>query len=148
MLDTASVKLGSLSGEVVSLGDLLKPDMINMLIFYNTNCLGCTGRALPHAYDLSLNEEKINLIVIHVSFGTRIFEKEEILSVFTDQNAPFPIYLDEKAELFNEMACEGTPHWIFLSKEGNVQHSIFGSQDGAKIKIQYAIEELKQSTSV
>lgn len=143
MITTEIVKaeLISLNKETVQLEELLLKDKINLLVFYHTNCLGCTGRALPFGYELSKKYEELNLIVIHVNFASRKMNKEEVLSVFTNQTAPFEIWMDEGARLYDALACEGTPHWIFLNKMGEVKHSIFGSQEGAKMKIQFAIDE-------
>jgi hypothetical protein len=139
MLDT---KLKSLSGENSQLLDLLDKDKMNLLLFYNTNCLGCTGRAIPYAYELSKKHDDLNVIIIHVSFGGRVESKAEINAVFTAGSAPFPIYRDDSGELYRSFECEGTPHWIFCDHLGQVKHSIFGSQQGAKLKIEYALDEL------
>jgi hypothetical protein len=139
MLET---KLISLSGEKNRLSDLLVHDKANLLLFYNTNCLGCTGRAIPYAYELSKKHDDLNVVIIHVCFGGRFETNAEINAVFSSGSAPFPIYRDDSGELYRSFQCEGTPHWIFCDHLAQVKHSVFGSQQGAKLKIEYALLEM------
>jgi thiol-disulfide isomerase/thioredoxin len=143
MLET---KLKSLSGEKSRLSDLLVHDKLNLLLFYNTNCLGCTGRAIPYIYELSKKYAELNVVIVHVSFGGRVESNAEINAVFTAGSAPFPIYRDDSGELYRSFHCEGTPHWIFCDHLAQVKHSIFGSQQGAKLKIEYALDELVEGS--
>jgi thioredoxin-related protein len=82
-----------------------------------------------------------------VSFGPRKETVDEINEVYTDKKAPFPIYRDLNNTLYEKLRCEGTPHWIFMDGQGKVIHSLFGSQDGAKLKISFAIDEMKSEFS-
>lgn len=134
-------QLIDLDGSTHSL-DQLYSEQINLVLFYNTNCLGCTGRAIPYGYELSQKYKSVNFIVIHVSLGSRKENVSEIKAVFTEGKPPFPIFLDRDNQLYNQFKCEGTPHWIIADKGGRVLHSIFGSQEGAKLKIELAIEEM------
>ncbi|SDG99921.1 TlpA family protein disulfide reductase [Psychroflexus sediminis] len=136
-------QLKSLDNEILSIHDLLKKGQINLILFYNTYCLGCTGRAIPFAYKLSQHFPELNLIVIHTNFGNQMFSKTEILDIFTSKTSPFEIYLDPDAEAYNYFECEGTPHWIVLDQNLNISRSIFGSQNQAQQRLWYAIEELK-----
>lgn len=134
--------LKTLDHEEIQLEELLSPSKKNLLLFYHTNCLGCTGRAIPFAYDLlKKNPTTLNLIVIHADFGTTDNSKEEILEIFHTKEAPFPIYRDVDAKLYHTLHCEGTPHWILLSENGAVLNSIFGSQDNAQLRLHYMLEE-------
>lgn len=144
---TEAIHLVDLNDQTTGLDELLSKDKMNLLLFYNTNCLGCTGRAIPFGYDLSKSYSFINLIIIHVSFGQRKETVDEINEVYTDKKAPFPIYRDLNNTLYKKMSCEGTPHWIFIDGGGKVTHSVFGSQDGAKLKINFAIDEIKSKFS-
>ncbi len=36
----------------------------------------------------------------------------------------------------------GTPHWVLIDTEGIIRKSIFGSMDGARQRLDYALEEL------
>jgi peroxiredoxin len=141
-IQASSYTLNNLESKEVKLSQLLLEDKINLLLFYNTNCLGCTGRAIPFGYDLwKKNPNKLNLIVVHVDFGINEQTTEEILSIFHSRNSPFPIYRDKAAILYNALNCEGTPHWIVLSEKGEILNSIFGSQDNAQMRLHYMLEE-------
>lgn len=140
-----TTKLVDLNNQSHQLSSLIKKDKLNLVLFYNTNCLGCTGRAIPLAYKLSQEFSFISLIVIHSNFRPIPFTSEEVLSVFTDQKSPFEIYREERNELYTYFNCEGTPHWLLINGEGKVLHSFFGSQDGAQLKLEYAIREFQES---
>jgi peroxiredoxin len=141
-IQASSYTLNNLESKEVELSQLLLEDKINLLLFYNTNCLGCTGRAIPFGYDLwKKNPNKLNLIVVHVDFGIKEHKTEEILDIFHTKASPFPIYRDQAAALYNALDCEGTPHWIVLSDKGEVLNSIFGSQDNAQMRLHYMLEE-------
>lgn len=113
-----------------------------LILFYHTDCLGCTGRALPLAYKLSLEFPDIQLVVVHVQFKSRSLSKNDILAVFTDNTPPFPIYLDENAAMYTKYKAEGTPHWLLFDKNGRLAHSIFGSMEGAQNRLYYALQEV------
>ena len=134
--------LESLDGEVISLRHLIKKGRANLLLFYNTACLGCTGRAVPLAYELSLEFKDLNLIVIHSNFGKHRFSKAEILSIFTTKTSPFEIYIDPQAKVYEHYQCEGTPHWVLLDQNLDLYRSIFGSQAQAQQRLWYALESL------
>lgn len=137
------VKLKTLDDIQVNFSSLLKRSKPNLLLFYNTLCLGCTGRALPFAYKLSQEFSNMNLIVIHTNFGNTSYTKSEILEIFTSSISPFEIYIDPEAELYNFFNCEGTPHWILLDSNLKLFRSIFGSQVQAQQRLWYALEALE-----
>ncbi|RFC53818.1 peroxiredoxin family protein [Brumimicrobium aurantiacum] len=142
-----SVPLTDLNDESFTLSSLIQKNKLNLILFYNTNCLGCTGRAIPLAYKLHQKHSNIALTVIHSNFMKKPFTKDEILSVFTDQKSPIPIYSELNHELYDFFECEGTPHWILMNDQQEILYSFFGSQDGAQIKLQYAIEEYASQLS-
>ncbi|MCB9226602.1 MAG: TlpA disulfide reductase family protein [Chitinophagales bacterium] len=113
-----------------------------LVLFYSTSCLGCTGRALPLAYKLSQENPNVKLVVVHVQFASMPFTQQEIMDIFTESKAPFPIYLDEDAINYHHFSAEGTPHWLLFDKNGKITHSIFGSQEGAQNRLLYALAEL------
>lgn len=137
------IQLKSLNNNIISLESLLKKGKVNLMLFYNTYCLGCTGRAIPFAYELSKEFPQVNLIVIHTHFGNQLFSKAEILDIFTTKTSPFDIYIDPNAEAYKYFNCEGTPHWIILDQNLNSFRSIFGSQNQSKQRLWYAVESLK-----
>lgn len=40
-----------------------------LVIIYNNQCLGCTGRAIPLAYELQKENKEVQVIGIHTSFN-------------------------------------------------------------------------------
>lgn len=113
-----------------------------LMIIYNNQCLGCTGRGIPLAYDFHKQYDKLQVVGIHSNFGHKKTTIEEIKSIFTVDELPFPIYLDEQAAVFRQFESEGTPQWILITKEGKLYRSIFGSQDGAQNRLAYALENI------
>jgi peroxiredoxin len=113
-----------------------------VLLFYNNACLGCTGRAIPLAHQFQQDYKEIRVIAIHSNFGARKTTEQDIKSIFTVTELPFPIYLDENYEIYDTFKCEGTPHWLLITKQGLLHRSIFGSQSGAQNRLYYAIESL------
>lgn len=113
----------------------------HLLLFYHTQCLGCTGRAIPLAYQFQKDFPEMNVILIHVNLGSLHPTTEEILSVFVDGKSSLPIFIDENAALYHHFNCEGTPHWVFLDEKVQVQNSIFGSQANAQNRLMYTLEQ-------
>lgn len=113
-----------------------------LLIFYNNQCLGCTGRAIPLAYEFQQQYPALQVIGIHANFNQERVTKADIKSIFTIPDLPFPIYIDEQHVLYDFFESEGTPQWILLTEKGEVFRSIFGSQLGAKNRLLYALEAL------
>lgn len=113
-----------------------------LIIIYNNQCLGCTGRALPLAYKYQQGYEDIQVIGIHTIFGQGQVTEEDIKSIFTTKELPFPIYLDNNHKVYDQFSAEGTPQWLLIKKEGQLYRSIFGSQLGAQNRLMYAVDSL------
>lgn len=139
------VELQGLDGMAYKLPQLLQGNPFNLILFYNTNCLGCTGRAIPLAFEFDQQFDFIHLIVIHSNFGSKPFSSEEVLSVFTDGESPFEIYREANHDLYDYFDCDGTPHWLIMDEKGEILHSFFGSQERAQLKLEYAIQEFEKS---
>jgi thioredoxin-related protein len=116
-----------------------------LLIVYNNQCLGCTGRAIPLAYAFQQTYSALHVVGIHSNFGKESTSKADIQSIFTSGEIPFPIYLDEEHSVFDQFESQGTPQWILISEKGKLLHSIFGSQEGAQNRLMYALEEWSTS---
>lgn len=116
-----------------------------LLLFYNNACLGCTGRAIPLAYKLKQTYEDIEVIGIHSNFGSNNITKDNILSIFTINELPFPIYIDNNHKMYDFFNSEGTPQWVLLTPDGEVYRSIFGSQGNAQNRLYYALESLTKN---
>jgi peroxiredoxin len=113
-----------------------------LLIIYNNACLGCTGRAIPLAYKFQQENDTLQVIGIHSNFGNTEITKEDIKSIFTSKEVPFPIYIDKDRSVFDQFESEGTPQWILITREGKMYRSFFGSQEGAQNRLSYAVEAL------
>jgi hypothetical protein len=113
-----------------------------LIIIYNNKCLGCTGRAIPLAYQYQQDYDAVQVIGIHSNFGNESVSKQDIMSIFTIDELPFPIYIDKHHQVYDDFNCEGTPQWILITKQGELYRSIFGSQLGVQNRLSYALEAL------
>ena len=113
-----------------------------LAIIYNNQCLGCTGRAIPLAYQLQKENLGIQVVGIHSNFTHTKVTENDIKSIFTIEELPFPIFLDEGHLVYDQFDSEGTPQWLLITKEGRLFRSIFGSQEGAQNRLFYALEQL------
>ncbi|AKP53303.1 TlpA family protein disulfide reductase [Cyclobacterium amurskyense] len=114
-----------------------------LAIIYNNQCLGCTGRAIPLAYELQKENEEIQVVGIHTSFNSSQASESDIKSIFTVDALPFPIFLDNGRAVYDQFESSGTPQWVLITKEGKLSRTIFGSQEGAQNRLYYAIDQLK-----
>ena len=113
-----------------------------LIIIYNNQCLGCTGRAIPLAYQYQQEYENLQVIGIHTNFVKNQVTEEDIKSIFTKAELPFPIYLDNKHEIYDQFNSDGTPQWLLITSEGFLYRSIYGSQTGSQNRLMYALENL------
>lgn len=137
----APILVKTLDEKPVDLLDLYQGHVV-LVLFYNNKCLGCTGRAIPLAYEYQQSFAGLKVVGIHSNFGGEVINKGDILSIFTVDELPFPIFIDDDHRMYDQFNCEGTPHWVLISKEGEVFRSIFGSQRGTQNRMLYALEEV------
>ena len=116
-----------------------------LVLFFNIQCLGCVGRAIPLAYDFSQEFKGLNVVAVHSDFGSIEVTKNEIVNIFTDKNLPYPIYFDYGKTNYEKFECEGTPHWLLIDKKGHISKSFFGSQENAQTRLMYALEEIVET---
>ncbi len=135
------ITVKSLDGETVDLMEIYRGKPL-LILFFNVQCLGCVGRAIPMAYNYLQEFKNLNVVAIHTTFGKEAATKEDIINIFTSKELPFPIYFDIEKSNYEKFECGGTPHWILMDKNGNVSKSIFGSQHGSLNRLIYALEEL------
>lgn len=136
-----SIKVKDLEGSAVDLITEYKNKVL-LLIIYNNDCLGCTGRAIPLAYEFQQKYPTIQVAGIHTNFINREGTKESIKAIFTSGENPFPIFIDEHHQVYDQFNAEGTPQWLLISEKGELFRSIFGSQDNAQNRLYYALESL------
>lgn len=139
LIESISVK--DLDGNATDLMSLYKNKVL-LLIIYNNDCLGCTGRALPLAYEFQTQYPRLQVAGIHADFLNREGTKLSIKSVFTSGENPFPIFIDEHHKIYDQFQSEGTPQWLLINAKGELFRSVFGSQDNAKNRLFYGIESL------
>ena len=113
-----------------------------LAIIYNNQCLGCTGRAIPLAYQLQKENVGVQVVGIHSNFTHTKVTENDIKSIFTIEELPFPIFLDEGHLVYDQFDSQGTPQWLLITKAGRLFRSIFGSQEGAQNRLFYALEQL------
>ena len=113
-----------------------------LIIIYNNQCLGCTGRAIPLAYAFQKEYKNLQVIGIHTIFNSTVVTEHDIKSIFTIDVLPFPIYLDEGHKVYDQFESEGTPQWLLITKEGELYRSFFGSQEGTKNRLHYALADI------
>ncbi|WP_436415982.1 TlpA family protein disulfide reductase [Petrimonas sp.] len=135
------ITVKTLDGNTVNLMEIYAGNPL-LILFFNIQCLGCVGRAIPLAYDYLQEFKNLNVVGIHTTFGKEVVTKDDIINIFTQKELPFPIYFDIEKLNYEKFECEGTPHWILTDKEGSVIRSIFGSQENAQTRLIYALEEL------
>jgi len=113
-----------------------------LIIIYNNQCLGCTGRAIPLAYEYQQEYDNLQVIGIHSIFNKLPVTEEDIKSIFTSGELPFPIYLDQEHKVYDQFNAEGTPQWLLITADRKLYRSIFGSQLGAQNRLMYALDAL------
>ena len=143
--ETEKITVKSLEGNTLDVMDIYREKPL-LILFFNIRCLGCVGRAIPLAYDYLQEFNNLNVVAIHTTFGKEAVYKEDIINIFTRKELPFPVFFDIGKTNYEKFECEGTPHWILMDKEGNINRSIFGSQDGSQTRLIYALEELTKES--
>ena len=138
-IDTIWVE--DLDGNNVELLSLYN-DQNLLLLLYNNQCLGCTGRAIPLAYKFQNMFQHIKVLGIHSNFRSEQVTKADITSIFTTKTLPFPIYIDDNHKVYDRFKSEGTPQWLLITKDKTLYRSIFGSQANAENRLLYALESL------
>lgn len=135
------IKVRTLDGADINLIEEYSNNPL-LVLFFNIRCLGCVGRAIPLAYDYSNEFKDLKVVAIHTSFGKEVVTKDDIINIFTTKELPIPIYFDIGQNNYEKFECEGTPHWIMITKDGDLFRSFYGSQDGAQTRLMYALDEL------
>lgn len=137
----SSIKVQDFDDHEVNLLEKYKGKPL-LIIIYNNQCLGCTGRAIPLAYEYQQEYPNLQVVGIHSIFNRKPVTEEDIKSIFTTKELPFPIYLDQEHKVYDQFESEGTPQWLLVTSEGYLYRSIFGSQLGAQNRLMYALDAL------
>ena len=118
-----------------------------LILFFSLGCPGCKSRALPFANKMVVeNRDKMNVLGIHTRFEGPEFSVEDFEEAKEEYYIRFPFYKDlGNANTFHKYLAGGTPHWLLINGEGNLQYSIFGSDpNNALLRLDLNINELLQ----
>lgn len=77
-----SIKVKDLNGASIDVITTYSNKIV-LLLIYNNDCLGCTGRALPLAYRFQQDYPDIQVVGIHSNFPNRVGSKASIKRIFT-----------------------------------------------------------------
>lgn len=127
--------------------EALRPGRPTLLMFFHLECAGCVSRGVPFMRRLHAQHgERLNLLAVHTARGHRALPRAAVLPTLlhfaeTFARLPFAVALDEDGALAEAHGTEGTPHWVAIH-DGEVQRSIFGSQDNAQTRISYWLAEV------
>ncbi|WP_103070184.1 TlpA family protein disulfide reductase [Aquimarina sediminis] len=116
-----------------------------LILFFNLGCPGCKGRALPFANKMVYeNGEKLNVIGIHTRFEGPEFTLDDFRQAQEEYYIRFSFYKDANlSATFRKYLAGGTPHWLLVNAEGNLEYSIFGSDpNNALLRLDFKINEL------
>ena len=76
-----NIYVKKLNGESIDLLEEYSGQTL-FLLFYNNQCLGCTGRAIPLAYEFSLEFKNIQVVGIHSNFSGEVVSEKEIKRIW------------------------------------------------------------------
>ncbi len=116
-----------------------------LILFFNLGCPGCKGRALPFANRvIHEKNEKINVVGIHTRFEGLEYGVDDFQKAKDEYYIRFPFYKDENESLtFRKYQAGGTPHWLLINTDGELEYSIFGSDpNNALLRLDLKIQEL------
>lgn len=112
-----------------------------LMFFFNIGCDGCMMRGLPVAAEIARQYPEINVIGVHSTFGAFAHNLEQISAEIDKRDLPFPVLMDDNHVVFDAFEAEGTPHWVFISADAQIERSIFGSQPNALQRLEYGLME-------
>lgn len=121
-----------------------------LILFFNLGCPGCKGRALPYANRVVVElGDKLNVMGIHTRFEGPEYTKADFDMAKEEYFIRFPFYMDANlTDTLHKYQAGGTPHWILVDKDGNLDYSIFGSDpNNALLRLDFKINELLQNNS-
>lgn len=113
-----------------------------LILLFNQECLTCKTRALPLLKQWTEYYPDLRTAAVHVQPGRKKTDAAEIQALAKNQALNFPVYVDRERDSYVNLQAEGTPHWIMLNPNGQIERSIFGSRPNALQRIDYFIREL------
>lgn len=118
-----------------------------LVMVFNLECAGCVSRGIPFLKRLhAAYAGRVHLMALHTSRGHRLLPREDVeptLVKFARDFArlPFPVALDVSGDLARAWETEGTPHWLAFAPGGELLRSVYGSQENARTRLAYLLEE-------
>jgi thiol-disulfide isomerase/thioredoxin len=138
---TPSWKIESIVGsKVPDLADF--SDKVLLILFFNIGCVTCLGRAIPYALKLQKQFPKLKILGIHTSFEGREFSAAQIQANVDHLKVDFPVVADQGHQTWSAYEAGGTPHWILINTNGEIEKSIFGSMPNALQRLDYSLIEI------
>ena len=113
-----------------------------LILFFSRGCNGCMGRAIPMTKTFREEYPQLQIVGIHTHFEGMKYSLHQIHEVELYFKLDYPIYVDQEMATYELFRAEGTPHWILIDAEGKIVKSIFGSQENARQRLDYVLEEL------
>ena len=113
-----------------------------LVLFFNIGCLTCLGRAVPYALKLQKQFPKLKIIGIHTSFEGREFSADQIKANIDHLKVDFPVVADLNHQTWSDYEAGGTPHWVLINANGEIEKSIFGSMPNALQRLDYSLIEI------
>jgi peroxiredoxin len=113
-----------------------------LMFFFNLGCDGCMFRGIPLATEIANKYPEIQVVGVHSNFGA--FAETTYANVqaaMAERDVTFPVIMDDGHQTYDAYEAEGTPHWIFIDRDGTVQKSIFGTQPNALMRLEYLLME-------
>jgi peroxiredoxin len=115
-----------------------------LILFFNLDCVGCLGRAIPYANRLVYEHgDRIQVVGIHTIFNHKPYSLEQFEKVRDELYIRFPIYSDTPDRTtYSNYGAGGTPHWVLVDPEGKVVYTIFGSDpNNALLRLDLKMKE-------
>ncbi len=112
-----------------------------LLLFFSLGCLGCLSRGVPLAQQFAINYPELNVIGVHSNFGNNPYSAGQVQALVDERELQFPVLMDEGHVTYDSFEAEGTPHWVLLDEQGQVEKSFFGSQPNSVQRLTYAMLE-------
>lgn len=115
-------------------------------LLFNLECAGCVSRAIPWLKRAASGiGDRAVVFAVHTAYGHRRLERAAVapnLQRFAEAFArlPFAVALDLDGAWAERTGVEGTPHWIVWDEHGEVERSVYGSQENALTRLGYVLE--------
>lgn len=123
-----------------------------VVMFFNLECPGCVSRGVPFLKRIAAEHGgRVETLLVHTALGHRQLERDQVVPTLrhfaeTFAKVNMPVALDLAGDLAGAWGVEGTPHWFVFGPGGELRRSLFGSQDNARTRIEYLLEELAGGT--